>query len=291
MKGALGALLAAALAAAGCARSPESASDVPRADCGKGPGFEYCLYSPPAGAGHDTRTLLYHLHGNNESHLNWGGWFAAKAYYRSFRERGIPAPTVATVSYGKLWLLTEAGPGPADGLLEHFVSEAMPFIEERAGKPERRLLWGMSMGGFNAAQLLLKHPSLWDSVVLSCPAITSLPPDADQSEIDAFIARTGADPDRVKWILEQSGRQFPSPERWRRHDPLSIAPRSGPLPPTFIECGDRDEYGFFEGARRLSEELSSAGQPVRFKRTAGAGHCAVTPGPILSFLQEAASGG
>lgn len=280
------ALALAAVLLGGCApafREPPLA----RVECGEAHEFRYCLHTD--GTGKASNTVLYYLHGGGESEKAWGKWPLADDFVRRFRERGLPAPTVITISFGKLWLLTERGASPDSGLFERFLNEAMPFVEAKTGVPRRRLLWGMSMGGFNAVQLLLKRPTLWTAGVLSCPAVTILSPSASPDQRRAFIERTRAQKSKVDWLFEQSRRAFSSAEAWDRHDPLKLALSRTPVPPLLIECGETDEWGFYEGAQRLSETLAEHGQKVRFETAPKGKHCTVDPDRVLGFLLKAGS--
>ena len=71
-------------------------------------------------------------------------------------------------------------------------NELMPFLETRLQfNPEKRLLAGMSLGGWNALALLLEREEHFDRVALlpSHHAIHSWSPESD---IENYIARTRA---------------------------------------------------------------------------------------------------
>lgn len=255
--------------------------------CGTAHGFKYCIH--PDGAGKPTDTVLYFLHGGGDSEKGWRSWPLSQDFVRRFRDRGVPAPTVVTISFGKLWILSETRTAPDGDLFYRFVNEAMPFVEEKVGRPRKRLLWGMSMGGFNAAQLALKRPELWSATVLSCPAVTVLAPTASVEERAAYSERTGAKRSKVDWMFAQSRRVFPTVELWERHDPLRLARGEAKLPPFLIECGDKDEWGFYEGAEKLSKELAQRGGEVRFEPVPNGAHCAVDADKVLGFLVKEGS--
>lgn len=242
------------LAFSGCTVAQKQSAD---SRCGRGPGFDYCVQK-----GSDT--VLYYLHGAGQSHRSWSKWSVARNLEKEFAKNGVPVPTVVSVSFGQYWILKNGD------RLERFTDIAMPYIEKRIGVPKRRWLWGLSMGGFNAAQLLLRYPKMWSTVVLSCPAITPLSPYAEAEEIQEYIARNEADPRKVRWMLSFSRKAFGERE-WPEHDPLALASNAPALPPVFIECGDKDEYGFYEGARSFADAVGADFHPV-----AGGGHCVVT---------------
>ena len=70
------------------------------------------------------------------SGIGAGGVWGGRSADRAFRKAGRPAPVVVSISFGKFWLLTENG----RQFLDRFLSDVMPFVENRIGKPKRRLL-------------------------------------------------------------------------------------------------------------------------------------------------------
>jgi pimeloyl-ACP methyl ester carboxylesterase len=226
----------------------------PKARCGAGPGFRYCLHEGPHGESSD---LLYFLHYANGSERSWSKLPLARTYYAAFKKAGQPPPRVVTVSYGTHWnLLDKGGTLAGGGMFEHFVSTAMPWLEAKTGAPPRRYLWGMSQGGLNGALLLFKAPQLWSGAVFSCPAWYTVSVYAGETEIDAFVRRTGSEPEIARSGIAMIRDRSAGPEEWAREDPLARAAAfKGALPPVFIDCTAEDEYGFFEGAQKMSELL------------------------------------
>ncbi len=237
--------------------------------CGRGPGFDYCIQR-----GSDV--VLYYLHGAGQNHHSWEKWSVARELEKDFGRSGFPVPTVVSISFGQYWILKKGTE------LDRFTGIAMPYVEQRIGIPKKRWLWGLSMGGFNATQLLLHHPRLWSTVVFSCPAITPLSPYAGAEAIQEFIARNEADPGKVRWMLSFSRKAFKRRE-WPENDPLALAANSSGLPPVFVECGDKDEYGFFEGAKRFAASVGG-----KFHAIKNGEHCVVTREISKYFLKAAA---
>lgn len=233
-----------------------------------------------------SREVLYFLHGRGQNHRSWSRWGPARDYYRSLAERGVPAPTVVSVSFGRVWLLTERGPHRLNGLLETFVREAMPRAEALTGPPSRRLLWGFSMGGFNAAQLVLRYPELWSAAVLSSAALPTVGPYPGRRELLDYRRRTGAGWLQVEFMRRAVRPYFRADGSWDRHDPFQLARRAERLPPIYIECSDRDHYGFLEGSRRLYEELLGAGHTASFEACEGQGHCWIPVRRVAEFLSS-----
>ena len=79
---------------------------------------------------------------------------------------------------------------------------------------------------------------------------------------------------------------FPTPELWETHDPLRLAKKKQTLPPMFLSCGDKDEFGFYEGATRFSKSMKASGNWLRFETVPGGVHCAVPREQLMEFLTE-----
>ena len=291
-------VLAAAAALSGCASARfylhfapyYLAGGGPKAECAEGPGFRYCSHRAPRGVAEDPDAVLYFLHYAGGSERSWSKIPIARVYYAEFKRRGLPAPRVVTVSYGPYWMLFDK-PGPkSPGRFGPFVEDAMPFIEGRLGRPRRRYVWGMSQGGLNGAELVLKRPDLWSGAVLSCPAIFTISVFAAPARIDEFIGRTGAVRSTAVWGMSLISDRVEGPEEWGREDPLARARTSSGLPPVYIDCTAADEFGFFEGARRLAGSLRERGQHVTFVEETGK-HCQLDARAAAGFLADLAASG
>ncbi len=277
MRSALAALLL--MAPAASAGPPQGLAAQASWTCGRGPGFKYCLFEP---VGERAEDVLYFLHGAGDTHKGWIRWPVAEEFFKLMRGKGLRPPAVAAVSFGKIHFISQEALGktiPADV----FISTVMPFIEARTGAPRRRLLWGLSMGGFNAVQLLTRRPDRWAGAVLSCPGLLDLPDDPKDSDLMDFRARTGADGRRLSYAVGLWNKYFPDPQGRARSSPWELAKRPG-VPPILIEIGNRDEYGFLAGAGRLASELVAAGKDVELRVVEGEGHCVVSTPGVVDFL-------
>jgi predicted esterase len=230
--------------------------------------------------------IIYYLHGGGSGEQAW----ALRRGYpelirRRWQEMGFPPPVVATVSFGKEWLLIGQNSSPDSGLLEEF-SRAMNYVESRLGRvPRKRFLVGESMGAFNAAELALTRPSLFDRAALLCPGFSSLPPRASSVEIKAYIKSSGAKGRWVRKIESMMERYFPDRVSWGRSSPLILGGDvlSSQSPRFYVSCGRSDEFGFFSGAKAFADMAKSRGARVMWQPLDG-GHCAVAPYAVADFL-------
>lgn len=154
--------------------------------------LKYCVHSAPQGVNGD---VAYHFHGRNLDEQIWNDdTYYTALIQKHWADQGLKPPTVVTVSFGGVWLLTPKNGQTASGLLDTFTDEAIPEIEARIGKPKRRLVFGESMGGLNALFAALIRPQLFSKAAALCPGVYLGTPFASWSDIKAFLTRTGADP-------------------------------------------------------------------------------------------------
>jgi len=242
--------------------------------------YDYCIHRQRGSVSHD---VLYYLHSGGSSEYEWQDTSQVDQVYAAW---GANAPTVITVSYGSFWLLAERNAASRSGLLDHLVHRVIPYLEAKLSfQPEHRMLAGASMGGFNAAELYLKAPSLFSRVVLLCPAISTVSPYASPQTIDDYIARTHANPASVHQALTLVSMYFPNEASWSKAAPVTLAQQeAGPgFPPVFISVGSEDQYGFFEGAQALAEAIQSKGGSAQFSLVSG-GHCSFDADAAITFI-------
>lgn len=112
--------------------------------------WKYCF---SAGAGKNARRLILQFHGGGESENTWfNSEGIGDQVRRSWRSSGVDEPSVVSISFGPMWLLSRKSSLPQSGLYEVFVNEVVPYIEKQLmnGHIVERAIIGHSMGGFNA---------------------------------------------------------------------------------------------------------------------------------------------
>ncbi len=253
----------------------------PEGECRDGGRFKYCVYRPPRGAADDPDATLYFLHFGSGSEKTFGGPIG-RAFYAGYAKRRATPPRVVSVSFAPYWILVDKPGGryPAPTFRE-FVEDWMPELE-RGAPPRRRLLWGISQGGFSAALLALRRPELWDAAALSCPAIPPLSPFAPVRELDDYAARHGLDARRFAYGLTLFTYRLENDADYRALDVVRLA-AAAKGPRMFLQANEKDEFGFFDGASRLRDALASGGTPTRFQAQPG-GHCVNDVDAVVDFL-------
>lgn len=253
-------------------------------ECGQEGQLRYCINQDSGGVNGD---WLYHLHGRKLEETIWNDPSYMTAMIQgAWQQMGQRPPTVVTLSYGPVWLLTPKGKAEASGLLEQIRTD-MAAIEARHGRPARRMLLGESMGGLNALILGLSQPEHYAKVAALCPGVYVDSPFAPPSQLMAALERTGTDP-KIGFGVVRLARQYvTSDAEWQRISPLALIendlPASSPRPQLYISNGLYDRYGNFEGSQRLTERARARGWPIEWHPIYG-GHCASDIASLARFL-------
>lgn len=247
--------------------------------------WSYCVSQVPGSKNSDR---VYFLHGLLGSERSWES--QADTYEQEWARLGKDAPTVVSISFGRIWLMSHASGSEVAGRhLEIFTKTAIPLLEKKLGVTGgRRFLYGRSMGGFNAAEVYLWHPELFSRVALICPALAEISPWASDEEVDQYIQRSGASSFLVHQAQRIAQENFTSEEKWALIAPLVAGKTQikGSSPQLLVTIGQSDDYGFFEGTKQFAELAQKQRVPsVQWLPVSG-GHCAGDDAAIAKFLVE-----
>lgn len=261
----------------------------PKSQCGDAGRYRWCAYAPPRGPV-DPSAVVYFFHYGSGDEKTFGGP-VGRAFYARYAERGLPAPRAISVSFAPYWIVVERSDGKYEApTVAEFVTRWMPEVEKGA-PPARRFLWGMSQGGFTAAVLALRRPDLWAAGALSCPALPSVPPFSEKKVVADYAGPRGLDADKIAYGLSLFGFRLKGADSYAPIDPLKLAENaSASSVPLYIEPNEKDEYGFFDGAKALSDGLAARGAPHEFVPHPG-GHCENSVTAVADFFAAAEGGG
>jgi pimeloyl-ACP methyl ester carboxylesterase len=246
--------------------------------------YGYCVTKTEGSTNPD---LLYYMHGASLNQMSWIE--KRKPIWNYWQKNHLQAPTVVTMSFGPIWLLAPKNSSKAGGLLEFVETKLMPQIEAQVGfKNGRRLLAGESMGGFNAAELIMKSPEKFTKAALLCPDFTSLTPFSTAEEMRAFMKTTGADYRHTWWEVFMERIFFGDYDAWNRSAPLLNTKRllNGNTPALYVSGGTNDQYGFYPGDKAYAMAAREQGVSVIWDSLEGEKHCAYTPATVAKFLIE-----
>lgn len=230
--------------------------------------------------------IAYLFHGRNLDENTWNdAGFYTGMIQQYWQNRNIIPPTVVTVSFGPIWLLTPKGGAPKSGLAETFVKEVIPQVEAKIGVPKSRILFGESMGGLNTLLIGLTHPGLFQKIASLCPAVYVGSPFAPIDEIHDFLKRTGADPKAVFGVIQIAKEYFANDQEWQKSSPLKMIDNVDPKAMTemYLSVGLYDVYGNFEGNEILAQTAKARGIKIEWRPVYG-GHCATDVSSLSEFL-------
>lgn len=252
-----------------------------KSDCGQSTAgqvpYSWCIYQDSAGQSGD---ILYYMHGGGGSEKSWES--KAEKFNQSFRALGVPAPKVISFSFGENWLLGDVATSEHPALLPLVMNSVFPALEEKAGGLiGRRLVMGISMGGYNAAELALRAPGLFAKAAPLCAGMLPLSFDATEADVKAFLAKSSpkVDPSYLNAMLEWVRSDFGDAAVWARHDPLALARKAYASAPSFYVTANWDDlFGFYLGSKAFVEILRSRGASVEWHPVKKGGHCVESKG-------------
>jgi S-formylglutathione hydrolase FrmB len=140
---------------------------------------------------------------------------------------------------------------------------------------EGRVIAGLSMGGFGALMLAMRHPDLF-SAAASHSGVDALlyagpwPYDADKAHLTDDVSNWGKDFEPIGWLLR--GIFGPDLANWKAHDPAVMAASVGHGLGLYLDVGDADDMGLDAGARYLDAALAKAGVEHAFTVIPGGKH-------------------
>jgi enterochelin esterase-like enzyme len=209
----------------------------------------------------------------------------------SFRDHGLAAIANALMRAGVIPAVIIASPrhrgtfivdSPRTAM-ESFVADDLVTALERefpgaGGSRERRSVWGISMGGYGAIKMALRHPQVFGRVAALAPWVQAL----DWSSYEQH---------RTWWarrLLEPVFGRTRAESRFEANDLYRIAERASPetVPPIYVRTGSKDRWE--PGALKLVALLRARGIAVDAGSIPGARHRwadwrAATAG-VLEFL-------
>jgi S-formylglutathione hydrolase FrmB len=231
-----------------------------------GRAVSYCVDLPADYASSNKRyPVLYYLHGLFENERSWA-------------ERGGKEILDGLLAKGQLgpflMIMPDAGKtfyvNSFDGKVRYedfFIQELVPYIDQHyrtvADRAERGI-FGISMGGYGALHLAMRHADIFGSVSAQSAALLPKFPDPP--------------PTTGHWrfyagLLEGA---FGSPINgpyFDANNPLTLAehPEAFGNLKIYFDCGDQDRYGFDAGNKLLDQILTTKHFPHEYSLRSG-GH-------------------
>jgi S-formylglutathione hydrolase FrmB len=227
--------------------------------------LRYGLYLPSSYETSGTRKypVLYFLHGLNENEMRWSTrgetdllldkLIAAKG----IGEFIVAIPMSSTTSF---YTNTRSGNAPwEDAVVKEFIPMIETTYRVNATRATRGIS-GISMGGYGALKIAMKHPEMFGSVSAHSAALV---PDFNSTTV------TGRRLDQFKSLFDSifgigfaGGGQLDL-TYWNANNPLELARDTAKFQgmKIYFDCGTEDEYGFYAGQQVLDDLLTKAKYP------------------------------
>jgi putative tributyrin esterase len=227
--------------------------------------LRYGLYLPPSyeGSGNRRYPVLYFLHGLNENEMRWSTRGEADLLLdKLVGEKAIGEFIVAIPMSSTTSFYTNARAGNA-AWEDAVVKEFIPMIESanrvNATRATRGIS-GISMGGYGALKIAMKHPEMFGSASAHSPALV---PDFNSTTVQ------GRRLDQFKSLFDSiygigfAGGGELDLTYWNANNPLELAKDTAKLQnmKIYFDTGTEDEYGFFVGHKVLDDLLTKAKYP------------------------------
>lgn len=234
--------------------------------------------------------VLYLLHGHMQNYTIWGRNLAAAFYARNVEGLILVLP-----DGGNSWFVNYArsDDGQTNNWEDHIIKDVIGYVDANyrtEARREGRAIAGLSMGGFGAFSIGLRHPDLFISLGSTSGALSYARTAA--GTIRAGIDRTPAPRDPVRQAQIESadafisgivaipgfstqdertpkGVDFLTAEQAEAYDPFSIiynVPRSE-MPHLYLDAGTED--GLVSEARELAQLLMINNVPFDYMQSRG----------------------
>ena len=232
-----------------------------------GRAVSYCVALPAdyASSGSKRYPVLYYLHGMFEDERSWADR-GGKEILDGLLAKGQLGPFLVVMpDAGKTFYVDSF-----DGKVRYedfFIQELVPYIDQHyrtIARPAERGIFGISMGGYGALHLAMRHPDVFGSVSAQSAALLPKFPNPLPSEGRwGFYARVLQGP-------------FGSPLNeayFDANNPITLAehPEAFQNLKLYFDCGDHDRYGFDAGNQLLNQILTSKQFPHEYTLREG-GH-------------------
>lgn len=219
----------------------------------------YGIYLPPGyDASKQRYPILYFLHGLFNTERQWEEKGGKVVLDQLITDGKIP-PLVVAIPDGDNSFYVDSVDSTAR-YEAYMVEEFIPMVEStyrvKADK-EHRGITGLSMGGFGALTLAMRHPSLFVTATAHSAVLIPVP-------FDQLPQRL-----RDSYASQLFAAAFGSPVNegyWRERHPIDLVATAKNLKTVawYFDCGTEDRYGFNKGAERFDAVLTAAGVPHEF---------------------------
>lgn len=233
--------------------------------------------------------VLYLLHGYMQNYTVWGRNLGAAFYAQQIGELIVVMPDA-----GNSWYVNyaESGDGQLNRWEDHIMEDLLGYIDanfQTEARREGRAIAGLSMGGYGALTLALRHPDKFVSVAStsgalaharnraaaieagqSAPRPRDMSSSPDMARADAMVAQVIDIPGfSTQEERNPRGVDFMTVDQARAYDPYHIiyqVPKSQ-LPHIYLDSGMED--GLISAAREFMQILLLNDVPFEYMQARG----------------------
>ena len=235
--------------------------------------------------------VLYLLHGLTQNYTAWGLSNGTPFYAGLYDDLIVVMPDA-----GNSWYVNwtaDAG-GQKNNWEDHIITDVINHVDwnfRTIARREGRAISGLSMGGYGAITLGLRHPDMFISIGSTSGALEHArqiarrmrgesPPRqapertaAEQAERAARLRRPnpliGIDGFSSQVERSPDGQEFPTPEDADAYDPFTLIAQldNDVLPHIYLDCGTEDRL--IGGARELASVLMERDVPFDYMQMEG----------------------
>lgn len=219
----------------------------------------YGLYLPPSYYNSPAKKypVLYFLHGLNENEMRWSTRGQTDLMLDRMVAGGKIGEFIVAVPFGAVSFYTNTRDGNEkweDAIVTEFVPAIESAYRVNASRTTRGIS-GISMGGYGALKIAMKHPDVFASVSAHSPVLI---PDLAAAQVPGRgrLNMFAGLFDRIYGINQDL-------TYWDANNPLILAKDTMKLNglKIYFDCGTEDEYGFQAGAKQLDDMLTKASYP------------------------------
>jgi S-formylglutathione hydrolase FrmB len=255
--------------------------------------MKYNIVLPPAYERSTQRyPVLYLLHGLTQNYTAWGLQNGAPFYAGLYDDLIVVMPDGGNSWYVN-WATSEAG--HVNNWEDHIIRDVIGHVDwnyRTIARREGRAIAGLSMGGYGAITLGLRHPELFISIGSTSGALEHA-----RQVADRLRGKTPSQPPRPRTAAEEETRrrpnpvigiagfssqeertpkgvEFAKPEDADAYDPFTLIHKvpTERLPHIYLDCGTEDRL--IAGARALAQILFEKNIPFDYMQMAGAHNAA-----------------
>ena len=238
--------------------------------------------------GSKSKSLVIYLHGKSGGIKRWNNLeYDTGKLYQTWQKLGLEAPTVVSISFGKLWFLAHNPSTPKQGLFYDFIHTSLPEIYSKLNQEfDKKILFGISMGGVNTLMTIMKTKTLFDKAASICPPITNFSPHAPFQTIWKYYLRSSISTWRTFQKVLIGKKLYPDLKSWQANDPIILAkaiPKSYLPSKIYLSCGAKDTWECMEGSLEIKKIFESKGVDLQWVPKPG-GHCDIDQESLALFL-------